>query len=539
MIDLSRCEDFALGAVTIRPSSREIVNGAIVEMVEPKAMQVLVALAGQPGRVVSRDDLVEQCWSGRVVGDDAVNRVIGKLRRAAEGAAAGAFRIETIPRIGFRLLTGIPVEPSPLSAPNRTVDPVAAPRRSVPRGVAVSVALAIGASAIGVVALRPTSADQRTVPPTPPLPAAVSDLETRGLSAMFENSPEQTAEGVAYLRRAAALAPARAPVWGSLAMGYVLSLGWTPPSERAVVAARVRDAAAHALAIDPAEPRAAAALVSLAPTFGHWGAKAQQLQTATRRARPENGPLQYQTVQFLIDIGRTRDALPRVEQLAKFSPLVPWIQAARIDLLAANGRYDDADRAAEEARALWPRDRLIWFTRFDLAAFGGQPDRALAMAADRSAWPKQTSPDEIALAARTVRAMVGRNPAEIDALLDVYRSTTGRGQAHAERAMRAAAALDRPAAAMDFARSLYNEGLMTEPRATLLPRVGLADDAERPTAALFLPPMQRLWTQPDFLPLLARIGFVDFWRRTRPPDQCLAQAIAPRCREVGIAARDG
>ena len=44
-------------------------------------MQVLVALARRRGQVVSRDQLIETCWAGRVVGEDAINRCIAKVRR--------------------------------------------------------------------------------------------------------------------------------------------------------------------------------------------------------------------------------------------------------------------------------------------------------------------------------------------------------------------------------------------------------------------------------------------------------------------------
>ena len=45
-------------------------------------MQVLVALAAADGAIVGRDDLTRRCWEGRVVGEDAINRVISRLRRS-------------------------------------------------------------------------------------------------------------------------------------------------------------------------------------------------------------------------------------------------------------------------------------------------------------------------------------------------------------------------------------------------------------------------------------------------------------------------
>jgi len=77
-IDLTRQAPFFLGTLEIRPASREVVAGGEREVLEPRVMQVLVALARRPGEVVSRDEMIAQCWAGRVVGDDAINRCVGR-----------------------------------------------------------------------------------------------------------------------------------------------------------------------------------------------------------------------------------------------------------------------------------------------------------------------------------------------------------------------------------------------------------------------------------------------------------------------------
>lgn len=100
-IDLARAAAFALGPLKVHPSTLEVANGKRRDTLEPRIMQVLVALAQRRGEVVSREDLITQCWDGRSVGDDAINRCIGRLRRLAE--AEGGFVIETIPRVGYRL----------------------------------------------------------------------------------------------------------------------------------------------------------------------------------------------------------------------------------------------------------------------------------------------------------------------------------------------------------------------------------------------------------------------------------------------------
>jgi DNA-binding winged helix-turn-helix (wHTH) protein len=69
---------------------------------QPRIMQVLVALAERRGEVVSHDELMARCWGGFAVSDDAIHRCIGRLRRLAE--AHGGFRLETVPRVGYQLV---------------------------------------------------------------------------------------------------------------------------------------------------------------------------------------------------------------------------------------------------------------------------------------------------------------------------------------------------------------------------------------------------------------------------------------------------
>lgn len=102
-IELAHLSDFALGAMTIRPSACEIEIEGAVHKLEPRVMQVLSALARSRDAVVSRDDLIRVCWNGVIVGDDAINRVIGRLRRLSELAPGRAFAIETIAKTGYRL----------------------------------------------------------------------------------------------------------------------------------------------------------------------------------------------------------------------------------------------------------------------------------------------------------------------------------------------------------------------------------------------------------------------------------------------------
>ena len=111
MIHLAQIADFQLGDLYVSPSTREVTRGDWRQIVEPRIMQVLVALC--PGKVMSRDDLIALCWNGRIVSNDAIDRVIGKLRRLSEIDKGASFTIETIARVGYRLHSARTLESRP------------------------------------------------------------------------------------------------------------------------------------------------------------------------------------------------------------------------------------------------------------------------------------------------------------------------------------------------------------------------------------------------------------------------------------------
>src|SRR5690242_17780091 len=94
-VDLAEEKAFQLGLLSVRPSTREIVAGGQSQIIEPRVMQALVVLAQAEGAVVSRDRLIERCWGGRIVGDDAINNCVGKVRALAALTSEPAFEIET------------------------------------------------------------------------------------------------------------------------------------------------------------------------------------------------------------------------------------------------------------------------------------------------------------------------------------------------------------------------------------------------------------------------------------------------------------
>lgn len=95
---------FRLGPVDIDPESGRIAGPGGQQHLDPKVVAVLVRLAREPGRIVSRDTLMEDVWGDLVVSDYALSRCIYQLRKKLSLAALlEESAIETLPKRGYRL----------------------------------------------------------------------------------------------------------------------------------------------------------------------------------------------------------------------------------------------------------------------------------------------------------------------------------------------------------------------------------------------------------------------------------------------------
>ena len=104
-IVLAHEQSFRIGEAEFRPATREVCFAGQTSIIEPRVMQFLIALHRAHGAVVNKDDLLQSCWEGRIVGEDAINRIVSRLRGVAEKEAGRQFRIETITKVGYRLLS--------------------------------------------------------------------------------------------------------------------------------------------------------------------------------------------------------------------------------------------------------------------------------------------------------------------------------------------------------------------------------------------------------------------------------------------------
>ena len=93
-------DQFFLGTTRVVPATRQIGVRDHAVTVQPRIMQVLLALVDARGSVVSRDDLTRQCWPGRFVAEDSLNAAVAELRKAFRMVGSDDVSVETIPKTG-------------------------------------------------------------------------------------------------------------------------------------------------------------------------------------------------------------------------------------------------------------------------------------------------------------------------------------------------------------------------------------------------------------------------------------------------------
>jgi len=104
---------FRVGEWLVDPLNNQLQLGESRVKLEPKVMDVLIYLAMHRGKVVSREELEEHVWAGRIVTYDALTATIVKLRKAFQVSNQAEPVIKTISKRGYSLV-----------APVTSIDPI-------------------------------------------------------------------------------------------------------------------------------------------------------------------------------------------------------------------------------------------------------------------------------------------------------------------------------------------------------------------------------------------------------------------------------
>lgn len=95
---------YQFGNFTLDTARRELRRGDTLVALEPQVFDVLKFLIDARDRVVSRDDLLEAVWQGRVVSESTLSSRLNAARTAIGDTGAEQRLIRTLPRKGVRFI---------------------------------------------------------------------------------------------------------------------------------------------------------------------------------------------------------------------------------------------------------------------------------------------------------------------------------------------------------------------------------------------------------------------------------------------------
>jgi len=87
----------------------EFVVGGVSHPMEPQVFALLDYLIRNRDRVVSKDDIINAVWKGRIVSDEALSSRISTARKAVGDDGHAQSVIRTVPRRGFRFIADVEV----------------------------------------------------------------------------------------------------------------------------------------------------------------------------------------------------------------------------------------------------------------------------------------------------------------------------------------------------------------------------------------------------------------------------------------------
>ena len=108
---------FSFGDYALDIDRRELRRGSELVSIGPQVFDLLVYLLKNRERVVSKDDLIEGVWGGRIVSESTLTSHINAVRKAVGDSGDEQHLIRTIARKGFRFVGDISEARLPTAAP--------------------------------------------------------------------------------------------------------------------------------------------------------------------------------------------------------------------------------------------------------------------------------------------------------------------------------------------------------------------------------------------------------------------------------------
>lgn len=517
-IRLARQPDFAIGPLQFVPSRRVIRADGQELVVEPRVMQVLVALFRASGAIIGRDELIAACWEGRVVGEDAINRVISRVRHLQRTIGEGVFAIETVSRVGYRLRVlaasadiGAACEPPENFSTKAHMPHVADSTRRALLQSGVALAAAAGIPTLLSLGDRTPWLGLARHRPDP----IARRYYDQGMQAQYQSliGPSESAES--WFRQATEADPNWADAWGSLAMSYRHLMDGETSTAQWRLVEQAKAAARRALELDPDNAEALVALKLIPSPFGRW-TEAEAEYRALLRRFPKAFVLRGHLGRLLRDVGRYSEALEVFAIIVREHPdiLAPSFFLAQT--LWGLGRIHEAAAAHEALIRHWPKHALAWQAYTQFLTYSGRPGAAAVYASDHEARPAGLPDFMFDCRVYEAQAIATGVDADIARARHEFRLVETRllGTSPAPLPISQIFPFYIAVGDLDAAFALLEHYYFNR-RSAASPAQPFGPLTRRGSDILFMPYAIRLRGDGRFAPLLRRLGLAAYWQRTR------------------------
>ena len=150
---LSAAKTVHLGQVRVDLKTWEISRQGHRSRLQEKPFRVLAALTERPGELITRSELRERLWpDGTIVDfDNNLNSAVATLRTALGDSAKSPRVIETLPRLGYRLIAEVSFDDPESLGEQLGIGVDATRRRGFdPRWIAAATGVVLVVLAVGV-----------------------------------------------------------------------------------------------------------------------------------------------------------------------------------------------------------------------------------------------------------------------------------------------------------------------------------------------------------------------------------------------------
>ncbi len=116
---------YVFGDFALDPDRRELTRNAEAIAIGPQVFDLLLFLVQNRERVVSKDDLLDAVWDGRIVSESTLTSHINAARKAIGDNGNEQRLIKTLPRKGFRFVADVSETQSPETEKTQLAEPTA------------------------------------------------------------------------------------------------------------------------------------------------------------------------------------------------------------------------------------------------------------------------------------------------------------------------------------------------------------------------------------------------------------------------------